>query len=983
MWPSPGIPTKKVDVAIIGENNDGLKTINEYVVVKDLGKCSLGSLALIMNADQKQFALKTTQRKQAAASLAQLSSEVAALMRLHHPNVIKLHEVIDDARHAELFLVFEYAEGGPIMKLDEHGVAEGGPLELERAKRYTSQIVEGLVHLHRNNILHMNLQPSNILLDAHDTVKIVDFRVARVFQGEDDTIPCSTPVGGSPMFMAPEMCRTMRGLHEGYSGILGDIWALGVTLYVFIWGHLPWKVTTDLEALRDEIAYRTIKFPNVQDDELVLLLSRMLDRDVVRRITTNEIRNHPWLTGTVIPTGHAAAAVPKGDGDESDESEKEPARQEDSGKTRILIVEDVALIRKTYVIMLNFILNPEADVELVTVTDGDEAVQECRRSSYKLVLMDFHMSRLTGVEATQRIRQNEKDKGLPRCNIVGMTGDNHKEVKEECLKAGMDDVVAKPLVVDMMREICIKYDIEVTTLKNSAWIPDSSTPHALLSSYEHFMNKKSSTSPCESDRPRDATPDSRSPPVMQPAPAAASSAATLATGAASSAMSSTDAPPAEAKKDSAEATAAAAEALQIREASKAWMFKNRKKKVAFQFNDVPIDECEPWALGMALKELKDNDVTLASVECAELHESIRKVISKDSIQMQQMQRLASDPQSLRVSLENLDTVVKSVLAPFLCSIMEKDRHVPETQIHDHGEKGCRGTMEDTWCLLEHLRSFCGFPVPEGQKDDIFIGLYDGHMGKEAAEYARDHLHYYLCHQPTYESDLASALVKAFFQTHTGFIRSAPGSEAGTTATAVIIRGNMLYVTNAGDARVVLCRDQHPEVLTKMHRPQDPEEAELVRNRGGLVYFYNGAWRVNATLSVSRSLGDYSCQQYITCEPEVVVREIDPTRDEFLVVASDGLWDYMSPEEVVAFVHQCRLEVDDACTNRWMKRGGLNSPTSGDTETDDSESMQTYGIVTAALVDEALEKGSEDNVSCVIVHFQNNLMGVGLAHGPDA
>ena len=99
-------------------------------------------------------------------------------------------------------------------------------------------------------------------------------------------------------------------------------------------------------------------------------------------------------------------------------------------------------------------------------------------------------------------------------------------------------------------------------------------------------------------------------------------------------MSSTDAPPAEAKKDSAEATAAAAEALQIREASKAWMFKNRKKKVAFQFNDVPIDECEPWALGMALKELKDNDVTLASVECAELHESIRKVLCDDGLRGQ-------------------------------------------------------------------------------------------------------------------------------------------------------------------------------------------------------------------------------------------------------------------------------------------------------------------------------------------------------------
>jgi serine/threonine protein phosphatase PrpC len=164
------------------------------------------------------------------------------------------------------------------------------------------------------------------------------------------------------------------------------------------------------------------------------------------------------------------------------------------------------------------------------------------------------------------------------------------------------------------------------------------------------------------------------------------------------------------------------------------------------------------------------------------------------------------------------------------------------------------------------------------------------------------------------------------------------------------------------------------VLTKLHRPEDPEETELIKNRGGSIYFYNGAWRVNATLSVSRSLGDYSCRQYITCEPEVVVHNIDYSQDEFLVVASDGLWDYMSPEEVVAFVQQCRHEVDDARAARLLQQNGLASDSDNEDGTS-SESMQNYAIVTAALVDEALQKGSSDNVSCVIVHFQNGLATV--------
>ena len=79
-------------------------------------------------------------------------------------------------------------------------------------------------------------------------------------------------------------------------------------------------------------------------------------------------------------------------------------------------------------------------------------------------------------------------------------------------------------------------------------------------------------------------------------------------------------------------------------------------------------------------------------------------------------------------------------------------------------------------------------------------------------------------------------------------------------------------------------------------------------------------------------------------------------------------------QVVAFVQQCRHEVDDARAARLLQQNGLASDSDNEDGTS-SESMQNYAIVTAALVDEALQKGSSDNVSCVIVHFQNGLATV--------
>ena len=157
------------------------------------------------------------------------------------------------------------------------------------------------------------------------------------------------------------------------------------------------------------------------------------------------------------------------------------------------------------------------------------------------------------------------------------------------------------------------------------------------------------------------------------------------------------------------------------------------------------------------------------------------------------------------------------------------------------------------------------------------------------------------------STVHQAFGEAFNKTHDEFTTHfAHGSEAGTTALCVLLRRNVLWVANAGDSMAVRCTSGNAEVMTRMHRPSEPAERALVEAKGGMVLHYNDAWRVNGVLSVSRSLGDSSNSEYLSHAPEVFSHEIDFDHDEFFVIATDGLWDWMSPQVVLCSL--CRAVV---------------------------------------------------------------------------
>ncbi|XP_017471075.1 PREDICTED: probable protein phosphatase CG10417 isoform X1 [Rhagoletis zephyria] len=141
----------------------------------------------------------------------------------------------------------------------------------------------------------------------------------------------------------------------------------------------------------------------------------------------------------------------------------------------------------------------------------------------------------------------------------------------------------------------------------------------------------------------------------------------------------------------------------------------------------------------------------------------------------------------------------------------------------------------------------------------------------------------------------------------------PGKDSGCTAVVALLNGRDLFVANAGDSRCVVCRNGKAIDMSLDHKPEDEEESARIVKAGGRVTLDG---RVNGGLNLSRAIGDHAYkmnlelpaeEQMISALPDVRKLIITP-EDEFMVLACDGIWNYLSSEEVVDFIRQ-RLKDD--------------------------------------------------------------------------
>ncbi|CAJ2676288.1 unnamed protein product [Trifolium pratense] len=237
----------------------------------------------------------------------------------------------------------------------------------------------------------------------------------------------------------------------------------------------------------------------------------------------------------------------------------------------------------------------------------------------------------------------------------------------------------------------------------------------------------------------------------------------------------------------------------------------------------------------------------------------------------------------------------------------------------------------------------------------FFGVYDGHGGSQVAKFCAKRMHSVIAEE--WEREIAYGAEwqrkwEAVFAN--GFERTDKEIESdevapemvGSTASVVVLSGCQIITSNCGDSRAILCRRTETVPLTVDQKPDREDELLRIEGEGGKVINWNGA-RVFGVLAMSRAIGDRYLRPWIIPVPEITFTT-RTDEDECLILASDGLWDVMTNEEVG--------EVARHILRR--RRRSLSM-----------EEISPTQIVADSLTEIACGRNSKDNISIIVVDLK--------------
>lgn len=322
--------------------------------------------------------------------------------------------------------------------------------------------------------------------------------------------------------------------------------------------------------------------------------------------------------------------------------------------------------------------------------------------------------------------------------------------------------------------------------------------------------------------------------------------------------------------------------------------------------------------------VKDKDKTLShqQQQQLQLQQAQQQLLQNQTLQQQQIPPKAT---ILRILTNN----------PIL------DAHVAE-----NANERFRPTMEDAHVIELDLVPPQPLDMLTSKHNTGYFAVYDGHGGKAAVDLIAQNLHRNL--QTELNTALPeAALRQAFLRTDAEMKGKPAYAECGSTVVCALIlpssiqgstSGRTLIAANAGDARAVLAQvgaDGALEAvrLTRDHKPDLYEESVRVAKAGGWII----RGRLDGSLAVSRALGDFNYKERgLTADPDVLSCELDE-RHLFLILACDGLWDVVKDEEAVSVVRN----------------------------------MDSSRAMAQTLVDLAMDKGTTDNVTVMVVRLQKS------------
>ena len=233
----------------------GQKIADRYTIERELGRGGMG--AVYLAADGKlaeRVALKIINAGFGdPQAVDRFRREVAAARKVTHPNVIRIHDLVEDG--GMVLLSMEYVEG---MTLAEY-LGRVGAMRVDEARHIIGQICDGVAAAHAAGVVHRDLKPGNVLLDHEKRVKVIDFGLAKATFMHGMT--ATGLIIGTPEYMAPEQ---VKGLPQDART---DVYALGALAYHLFVGRPPFAGETPI-AIGFQHATETPRRPRELREEL-------------------------------------------------------------------------------------------------------------------------------------------------------------------------------------------------------------------------------------------------------------------------------------------------------------------------------------------------------------------------------------------------------------------------------------------------------------------------------------------------------------------------------------------------------------------------------------------------------------------------------------------------------------------------------------------------------------------------------------------
>jgi len=222
--------------------------INQYVIEKELGKGSFATVHLGHDKETKnKYAIKEMNKTllmkkrigKGKNAFDCVIAELKVLQRLQHPNIIWLHEIIDDPKKDKIFLVTEWQKKGSVASMLGKDM-----------RHYFIDMLKALHYCHVvAKVVHRDIKPDNIMLNHNDEAVLIDFGVSEIVDNQEDLMLDSNM--GSYIFYAPEMFNMGGG--GKVHGEKTDLWALGITFFYLLTGEYPWKNATNPLQLKEMV----------------------------------------------------------------------------------------------------------------------------------------------------------------------------------------------------------------------------------------------------------------------------------------------------------------------------------------------------------------------------------------------------------------------------------------------------------------------------------------------------------------------------------------------------------------------------------------------------------------------------------------------------------------------------------------------------------------------------------------------------------